>query len=178
MSFGPFKFESDAEWTDLMKRYMLFYLFPFLLVVFAIGIGIYAATTGGDAENLGVGGGLLLGAFSLFFIIGFYIIIPIAALMYYSKFYRVAVNNLRLGNLEFEFTARSADWILFTLANFAIIICTLGVGYIFMPYRNWTFFVRHMEAYGEMNLDQLTQSDTTRSGHGEGLLDAFDVGAI
>jgi hypothetical protein len=60
----------------------------------------------------------------------------------------------------------------------AIVICTLGIGYIFIPYRNWSFFVRHMEAYGEINLDELTQSDTVRTGHGEGLLDAFDVGAI
>jgi hypothetical protein len=47
-----------------------------------------------------------------------------------------------------------------------------------MPYRNWKFFVDHMEAYGEINIDELTQSETIVSKHGEGLLDAFDVGAI
>lgn len=178
MSFGPFTFQSDANWTDLMRRYMLFYLFPFLLVLFGVGIGVYTAATGGDPDNFGVGGGILLGTFLIILTVSLYVVIPIAALMYYSKFFRVAVNSLKLQDLEFEFTARSADWILFTLANFAIVVCTLGIGYIFLPYRNWSFFVRHMEAYGEMNLDQLTQSDTTRSGHGEGLLDAFDVGAI
>jgi hypothetical protein len=54
----------------------------------------------------------------------------------------------------------------------------LGIGYIFMPYRNWKFFVDHMEAYGEINIDDLTQSETVVAKHGEGLLDAFDVGAI
>lgn len=177
MSFGPFRFESDADWTNLMKRYLLFYLVPFLLIIFVGGIAIFEATGGGD-NNLGLGAGIFFGLFGFFLILGFYVFLPIAALMYYSKFYRVAVNNLRLGDLEFEFTARSADWILFWLANMAIIFCTLGIGYIFMPYRNWTFFVRHMEVYGEINLDEMTQSDTTRAGHGEGLLDAFDVGAI
>jgi len=48
----------------------------------------------------------------------------------------------------------------------------------FIRYRHWKFFVVHMEAYGEVNLDELTQSETVVSRHGEGLLDAFDVGAI
>ena len=38
--------------------------------------------------------------------------------------------------------------------------------------------MKHLEVYGEVNLDHLTQSDTDISKHGEGLLDAFDVGAI
>ena len=48
----------------------------------------------------------------------------------------------------------------------------------FIRYRHWKFFVTHMEAFGEVNLDELTQSDTVVAKHGEGLLDAFDVGAI
>lgn len=178
MSFGPYDFHSDGDWTKLMKRYMLFYLVPFLLIVFGAGIGIYVAANGDGPDNFGIGGGLLIGAFVIVLLLGLYIFLPVAALLYYSKFYRIAVNNLRLGELEFEFTARSADWILFWLANMAIIFCTLGIGYIFLPYRNWTFFVRHMEAYGKVDLDAMTQSSTTRAGHGEGLLDAFDVGAI
>ncbi|MEE9434531.1 MAG: YjgN family protein [Sphingorhabdus sp.] len=174
MSFGPHMFTSNAQWTDMMKRYMLFYLVPFLMVVGGIVVGVIAATSG----DIGAGGGIAAGLFTVLIVLAFYIALPIAALMYYSKFFRVAVGGLRLHKLEFEFTARSADWVLFVLANMAIVVCTLGIGYIFMPYRNWTFFVRHMEAYGEINLDELTQSETKRAGHGEGLLDAFDVGAI
>jgi uncharacterized membrane protein YjgN (DUF898 family) len=48
----------------------------------------------------------------------------------------------------------------------------------FIRYRHWKFFVTHMEAFGEVNLDELTQSETIVARHGEGLLDAFDVGAI
>jgi uncharacterized membrane protein YjgN (DUF898 family) len=104
--------------------------------------------------------------------------LPLVALIFYSKYFRLAVGGLRLHTLEFEFRARAADWVLFFLANVAIIICTFGIGYIFMPYRNWKFFVDHMEAYGEINIDELTQSQTVVEKHGEGLLDAFDVGAI
>jgi uncharacterized membrane protein YjgN (DUF898 family) len=178
MSFGPHKFESNAKWTDLMRRYLLFYLVPFLLVAGFAVFGGYMAATGANPENLGVGGLAAMSSFIILLVLALYILLPVAALMYYSKFFRVAVGGLKLQKLEFEFTARSADWILFSLANMAIVFCTLGIGYIFIPYRNWSFFVRHMEAYGEINLDELTQSDTVRTGHGEGLLDAFDVGAI
>jgi uncharacterized membrane protein YjgN (DUF898 family) len=141
-------------------------------------LGITAAASGETIDPLGGAGIALGGILILFAVLGIYIILPLAALAFYSKYFRLAVGGLRLHNLEFEFRARAPDWILFFLANMAIIICTLGIGYIFMPYRSWKFFVDHMEAYGEINIDELTQSATIVSKHGEGLLDAFDVGAI
>ena len=48
----------------------------------------------------------------------------------------------------------------------------------FIRYRSWRFFIRHMEASGEVNLAALTQSSTGDLKQGEGLLDAFDMGAI
>jgi uncharacterized membrane protein YjgN (DUF898 family) len=178
MSFGPHRFSATADWKPLMKRYLLFYLVPFLLFVGGAILGISAAASGNTPDALS-GTGMAVGAiFVIFAVLALYILLPLAALAFYSKYFRIAVGGLRLHNLEFEFRARAPDWILFFLANMAIVICTLGIGYIFMPYRNWKFFVDHMEAYGEINLDELTQSETIMSKHGEGLLDAFDVGAI
>ena len=59
-----------------------------------------------------------------------------------------------------------------------MVIFTFGIGYIFIAYRNWAFFVRHLAAYGSVEIDTLTQSTTREPGQGEGLLDAFDVGAF
>lgn len=218
MSFGPYQFVSNAQWTELMKRYLLFYLVPFLIFV----IAIYAGYKGASGGNLGGGEALAIGGLAIILIFALYILLPVAALMYYSKFFRVAVAGLRLSELEFEFKARSPDWILFFLANWAIwgiaaglafvpittvmaagditpemfreemgtaVIVTLilsamvgavaiGLANALIQYRSWKFFVTHMEAYGEVNLDKMSQSETVVSGHGEGLLDAFDVGAI
>jgi uncharacterized membrane protein YjgN (DUF898 family) len=62
-----------------------------------------------------------------------------------------------------------------TIITFVIPFMLLGP---FIRYRSWAFFMRYMEAGGEVNLADLTQSDTKPLSQGEGLLDAFDVGAI
>jgi uncharacterized membrane protein YjgN (DUF898 family) len=178
MSFGPHRFSAKAEWKPLMKRYLLFYLVPFLVFISAVVFGISMAASGGTPDTLGSTGIAIGAILAIIAVLSLYIVLPLAALAYYSKYFRLAVGGLRLHNLEFDFRARAPDWILFFLANMAIVICTLGIGYIFMPYRNWKFFVDHMEAYGEINIDELTQSETVVAKHGEGLLDAFDVGAI
>ncbi|MEK6637601.1 MAG: YjgN family protein [Pseudomonadota bacterium] len=59
----------------------------------------------------------------------------------------------------------------------AILIPFMLVG-PFIRYRSWRFFIRHLEASGEVNLLTLTQSQTADLKQGEGLLDAFDMGAI
>jgi uncharacterized membrane protein YjgN (DUF898 family) len=222
MSFGPYRFQSNAKWTHLMKRYALFYLAPFLLVV----IAIYAAIRGAESGALSPADNLAMGGIGILLIFSLYILLPVAALLYYSKFFRVAVAGLKIGELEFEFKARSPDWILFFLANAAIwtaayilaliplfaifglgdlmdtmgpgmspenmsvavlgtfaaaaVIGAITIGLVtaLIRYRSWKFFVTHMEAYGEVNLDRMSQSETVVSGHGEGLLDAFDVGAV
>ncbi len=54
----------------------------------------------------------------------------------------------------------------------------LGLVGGFVRYRNWRFFIRHLEAGGEINLTALTQSRTPEPRQGEGLLDALDMGGF
>ena len=42
----------------------------------------------------------------------------------------------------------------------------------------WRFGVTWLEAYGEIDAEVLNQSTTRAPNQGEGLLDAFDLGAI
>jgi uncharacterized membrane protein YjgN (DUF898 family) len=70
------------------------------------------------------------------------------------------------------------DWVKLLVVDVVLVIFTLGIGAIFLSYRHWKFFITHLEAQGEILLDELTQSTTAISAHGEGLLDAFDVGAF
>lgn len=177
MSFGPYGFAASGSESAAFKRFLLFYILPFAVAV-AGGIvavsmmpGLSREDTGGSVVHTGIAAIIAL-------FIGFYILLALIAVAYYAKFFRVAVSGLSLGALEFQFTASTKQWLKLIFGDIALVLCTLGIGAIFLSYRHWSFFIRHMEAGGEIDFNQLTQSTTRTPGQGEGLLDAFDVGAI
>lgn len=183
MSFGPTQFRAEAQWGQLLPRFLLFYLAPIILfiAIFAL-IGLFsdvfqgAVVAPGTPPSASQIVGLIIGI--LLFYAVFFGVLGIIAMVYYSAYFREAVGQLSLGGLEFDFEATTADWIKLYLGNFALVAVTFGVGYIFLSCRNWAFFVRHMAATGSVELADLTRSHTREPGQGEGLLDAFDVGAF
>ncbi|MET0369961.1 MAG: YjgN family protein [Sphingobium sp.] len=172
MSFGPHMFESAGDYRPVFKRFLLFYLFPF--IVFAAG-ALFAVTAAqmqqGAVSPLALLGGVL-------FVLAIYGSLGLIALAFYAKFFREAVDGLSLAGLNFHFYAKTKEWLLLFLGDIALVVCTLGIGSIFLSYRHWKFFVTHMGCTGAIYTDELTQSQTKTARHGEGLLDAFDVGAI
>lgn len=171
LSFGSHRFEADASWRPIIGRFLLFYLLP------VVGcLGGAAAVVGGAAASGPPGpaafGMIALGIFAAYLAIG------VIAIVYYAAFLREAIGALRLNAVGFAFTARTLDWIKLLLGHIGLVVVTLGIGLIFIGYRNWAFFIRHLEATGEVELATLTQSTTEAPRQGEGLLDAFDVGAF
>ena len=180
MSFGPLQFSAEAEWQPIFPRFLLYYLTPILLFVGGVVVAMFGVAIIGLHPDPNPGPAtivefVLLGL--LFYAI-FFGVLGAIALFYYAAYFREAVGKLTLGNLQFGFSARTVDWIKLFLGNIGLVIVTLGIGYIFIAYRNWAFMVRHLDAYGEVQLDTLTQSTTRAPGQGEGLLDAFDIGAF
>lgn len=176
MSFGPFAFGAQGDFTKTMKRFLLFYLLPALLVG---GVMVAAAvapfSTGASQEGRASVAAVIAG---LAFFLGFYLLFGLVGLAFYAKFFREAVGGLSLSTLDFQFTASTKAWLKLFIGDIVLVVCTLGLGYVFLGYRHWKFFVTNMEATGEIILDDLIQSQTRVSRHGEGLLDALDMGAI
>lgn len=174
MSFGPHEFRSEVRPGPLMGRYLLFYLLPIAGCVAAAGALGFAFTHGNNNPRAAAGavGFVILGLLAAYLALG------VIALAFYAKYFREAVSHLSLTAIDFEFTARTMDWFKLILGNVLLVILTLGVGYAFLGYRSWKFFITHLEASGEVDLGSLTQSSTPELKQGEGLLDAFDVGAI
>lgn len=176
MSFGSYEFRSGARVSNsLMARYMLYYLVPIVLFIGGIVLAMFVGPSlspSPEQMQIAVIAFLVLGY------IGFFVVLGLIALTFYAAYFREVVGNLSLGGLDFEFDARTTDWLKLFIVNIALVIVTLGIGTIFLGYRNWSFFVRHMQAYGTLDLDDFSQSTTRQPGQGEGLLDAFDVGAI
>lgn len=173
MSFGPHPFTADASSTPVFRRLLLCIGLAVVAIV-ALGmlgfVSWQALARTLPAESLAI----VLSILPLFYLMIF-VLFPI---MFYAVFFRECVSHMGLGALDFAFDARTKDWIRLYLGDIALVVCTLGIGAIFLGYRHWSFFVRHMEAYGTIDLDTLTVSTTRRPGEAEGLLDAFDIGAV
>jgi uncharacterized membrane protein YjgN (DUF898 family) len=169
MSFGPHEFNAFATQDGLMPRYLLIYLGAFIAIILTGMLGLEAADNPVSAPSTLA---FLLAPLLLYGIIG------LAGTFYYAKFFETVIGGMTLENLEFGFRASDGEWFKLIIGNVLLVIFTLGLGLVFVPYRNWQFMITHLEAYGTINLDTLTQSQTEKSKHGEGLLDAFDIGAI
>jgi uncharacterized membrane protein YjgN (DUF898 family) len=176
MSFGSLAFRSEARWQPVFKRFLLFYLAPIVLF-FAVAALALTATRFGTTPPNNTGVAVFILGVLLFYVL-FFGVLGVIAMAFYAVFFREAVGATSLGALDFGFGASTKDWIKLFLGNAALVVLTFGIGFIFVPYRNWAFFVRHLEAYGEVAVDTLMQSATREPGQGEGLLDAFDVGAF
>lgn len=176
MSFGPYKFEANGRVEGLMGRFLLCYAAPFigLIGIFIIVMPIAMASGAGGGEPNPVTN-LIVGLVTVF---GFYFLFGLIVLAYYAKFFRQMVEATSLHTLTFGFTASTKDWLKLFLGDAALILFTLGIGVIFLSYRHWAFGVRHLHAFGYVEVDHLTQSTTPELREGEGLLDAFDMGAI
>jgi uncharacterized membrane protein YjgN (DUF898 family) len=174
MSFGQHEFDARADTDGLFARWLLIYAVPVVGLLFGgvLFAGLFSAVLRGGAGAEGAVATMVLG------VIAVYILFLLVSLSYYAAFYRQVVSATSIAGIQFEFTARTKDWLKLILGNIALVIFTLGAGLLFVGYRNWSFAVRHMEATGEIDLDTLLQSRTTASGDAEGLADAFDIGAI
>ena len=160
MSFGSHGFDALAEHGPLVRR---------LLICYGIVIAAIAAPF------------LLIDETELAFGLVPLILVLLIALIYpfyYALFLRLAISGLSLRKIDFHFTARTLDIVKLILGDAVLLIFTLGLGFVFLSYRHWSFFIRHMGATGEVILSELIQSATDEPTQGEGLLDAFDMGAL
>jgi uncharacterized membrane protein YjgN (DUF898 family) len=176
MSYGPHPFEADADSSGLMGRWLLLYLTPILLFVLGGVFGLTAFGMSGGQNPEGAMQGMIAGM--VVGILLFYVIFLLLSLAYYAAFFRHVAAATSLAGINFGFTARTKDWLILILGNIGLVIVTLGIGLLFLPYRNWKFLVEHLEASGEIDLATLTQSTTRAPGDAEGLADAFDIGAL
>jgi uncharacterized membrane protein YjgN (DUF898 family) len=176
MSFGSLPFIADAREDGLMRRWLLVYLAPIagfvLLLVMAAGL-FFAGASESDAEPPAALFLLVFAGFGLA-----YLSFLLASLSFYALFYRNVAAGTSIGDVRFEFTARTRDWLKLILGHIGLVIVTLGVGLLFIGYRNWSFIVRHLEASGSIDFERLTQSEMRAPGDAEGLADAFDFGAV
>ena len=85
--------------------------------------------------------------------------------------------GLRFGAVRFRFDVTAGEAVRLGLGNALIVWPTLGLGRPLAQQRTVRFVCRHLEASGEPDLASLRRGAAERDG-GEGLADAFDMGAV
>jgi uncharacterized membrane protein YjgN (DUF898 family) len=177
MSFGPHQFSAAGESSPLLVR-LLLSIGLGIGLIFVVGIAaivplheFFAAANGGPPSSTA---GILIVLLPLA-LLAIFAVVPI---FFYAAFFREGINKLSLGAIDFGFSARTVHWLKLYAGDVLLVVGTLGLGIAFLGYRHWSFFIRHLEAYGEVNLDSLLQSETRAPRQGEGLFDALDLGAI
>jgi uncharacterized membrane protein YjgN (DUF898 family) len=181
MSFGSEAIGSTARARPLIRRYLLFYTAPFILIV----LGFMAA---GVAFGWVPLWGPVILTFNapfvvrllMFFGAAICILLIFAFLMltYYSAYLAEAVSALSWGEVEFTFEATTDHWFNLFVVDLVLIIGTLGIGAIFIGYRHWAFFIRHLSARGTLRPGAIGQSTARAPSEAEGLMDALDLGAV
>jgi len=165
MSFGPERFEANMTSDDTRGA---FFVFWFSLVIGSLVLG---AVTGvmhpGNPDES-----------SPFLSLIFYAAVGLAYLRFVTAYYQAAAQWTRIGDLEFRFTAEYKDWLKFYVTTVGLAIITLGLAMFIYDFRRWRFVIGHLEAYGTVDVDALTQSRTAVPRDAEGFLDALDIGAF
>jgi uncharacterized membrane protein YjgN (DUF898 family) len=76
---------------------------------------------------------------------------------------------------KLEATARSLVWL--ALGNWLIYVLTLGLGWPFVQQRSFRYVINRLRLEGAVDLERIRQSTAAVPTRGEGLADAFDLGA-
>jgi uncharacterized membrane protein YjgN (DUF898 family) len=184
MSFGSARFDGTGGARPIFVCFLPYYAIPFLLL--AVFYVIYASysfalpTTIPHAQiflynDLPIW--VRLAAVTIV-LLGCAILIGLITFVYRAAFTKEAIEHLTLDDLSFGFDADTDDWLRLFLGDAALLAITLGLGYGFIAYRHWHFYARHMRVHGNVAAERLTQSSLAAPGQGEGLADAFDVGAF
>ncbi|WP_448581288.1 YjgN family protein [Thermaurantiacus sp.] len=106
------------------------------------------------------------------------LILPLAFVPWRAAFLSAAAGATRLGDVGFAFAATRSQWLRYLLGNAALVILTLGVGALLLPWRQWAFWITHLRIEGVLDEGRIRQSQLAAPSHGEGLAEGFDLGGI
>jgi uncharacterized membrane protein YjgN (DUF898 family) len=178
VGFGSIPFVAQAKARPIFGRYLLFYMVPLLMVILIIATLVLTNGHIGDLFFYSTAPMMVTIALYVVIVIGIYLLLTMIGMVYYSAYVREIIGGLTLGKTSFVFDASAGQWLTLYVVDILLVIGTLGLGYKFIGYRHWKFMIEHLEAPGTIDVANLTQSGSGTAQHGEGLVEAFDVGAF
>lgn len=182
--FGSLPVTADAEWRPLLRTFVTSWIGA--IVIYAIMLGVALTSFGSLLGSIKPGApppadpGAMAADFAKFYAIFLVGGLAIALVMfrYYAAMLRNLYGHTRLGTMALAIDVTAGDLLRFTLGNLALVVLTLGLGAIMLPYRVYGFYARRISTIGALDIDAVRQTDLAAPVQGDGLADAFDVGAF
>jgi uncharacterized membrane protein YjgN (DUF898 family) len=116
--------------------------------------------------------GLIIAAF-----LAFMLVIPMLWAIYTAKEMRTFAKYTRFDGAQFHMSATTGGIIWLTIINLLLLIFTLGFAFPFIVQRSIRYLIDHLTLEGAIDIDRIAQSQVALPPRGEGLADAFDLGA-
>lgn len=170
--FGSQRASFSGDGWGLFRRFLLAWGMGVVLVAVAGGV-VFAAlmASGGQPGSWTVLGALL---FPL-------IVVPGAAAIavwYRGEELRYFAEHCSLGPLRMTATYSIGTFLRFSVANFLLLVFTLGMAFPFVVVRVIRFAAAHLRFSGELDFAAVAQSTQEMPKTGEGLAELFDLGAV
>lgn len=176
--FGSARVTADARWKPLFWRFAISMIGVF--VIYGVTIALIAALTMKSGVRFKPGPSPKMDPAMVLFIFKMYGVIIVATLLagllllsYHAAYWRQIFAGTRLETLSFSFNATAGQWLRYYIGNVLIIVLTLGLGLMVMPWRAWSFYMRHLQTVGALDTDNLLQTQLAAPVQGDGIADAL-----
>ncbi|HZD26884.1 MAG TPA: DUF898 family protein [Alphaproteobacteria bacterium] len=180
-----FRFEASA--LPLYVPFLLSLLLTALLFVALAILGVVTMPFLGGVMVLLAGDDVGQDPVRLFILgVAFYAVVlvllpPLLALsfsVYKARELMVLAEGIRFQDARFAFDVRARDVIRLHVGNWVILFLTLGFGLPLTQLRNFRFLCNGLRLIGEVDAAAIGQAKGWVPGVGEGLAEAFDLGAV
>lgn len=176
--FGNRYFKIDISPAPLYRRFaLLWFIVAFGFIGPLAGMGAYAAL----ATHVRVEGGGVMPAFAAAApILMIFTLIPAALVFAWYRLaeFRLFAGSLSFEGLRFELESTFGALLWLVVGNLLVMWVSLGFGHPFTQMRVFQFIGERLKITGEIDVEAIRQSQLERPSVGEGLADAFDMGAV
>ena len=173
--------DEQPEFTPSLKKLYLPFMVPWIFSMSAMGGFVtYMAVVVGDLGPTGKPSEeqamAIMGSIGLAYLL----LIPafLALSWYRGKVYNHFVTVTRFHDHGFTSNITGLSFMWLILSNMLLVVFTFGLGMPFTYQRYLAYVEKRVQIVGDGNFDDLAQSMQERPGTGEGLADAFDIGAV
>lgn len=194
--FGTARTQFDGAPGDLYPRYLAFYFGSAFLGVIVGGIIIAVLVSIGIFDDIELIGEImrdreegevppelaelqlkLVGAIYAGIFVATLVMLPVFC-WYYAFVYNYILGKTSIAGLRFGGTVRTWPMFGYVVVNLLLLLLTLGLGFPWVLHRVMKFIVANVVVEGELDAEQVRQSQLAPPSAGEGLLELLDTGVL